>query len=108
MDDLLAVDADVAEVHRGFEVLRGDLVGEVVGQFLGGEADGGLLGRFDEAEEFADVAAAVEGLGEFGDAAEGVAAFQECGDGAQAGQVALVVPGDAALAARGGMSLRSR
>src|SRR5690606_26427129 len=64
-----------------------------------GEADRGLLRGRAHAEEFADVPAVVEGLGELGYAVEGVAAFQQGGDGAQAGQMVVVVPGDAALAA---------
>ena len=100
VDDLVAVGAEVAEVQRGGEVLGGDLALEVVGEFLGGEADRLLLGGgAPDAEQVADVPAVVEGLREFGDAAEGVAAFQQGGDRAQPGQVVVVVPGDTALAA---------
>src|SRR5690606_18088047 len=100
VDDLLAVDAEVTEVQRGGEVLRGDLAREVVGEFLGGEADRRLLGGGVHAEEVADVAAVVEGLGELGYAVQRVAAFQQRRDRAQPGQVLVVVPGDTALAAR--------
>lgn len=96
--DLLAVDAQVAEIQGRLEVLGRDVVGEVVGEFGGGEADGDLL-RGLHTEEVADVPAAVEGLGELADPVEGVAAVQERGDRAQPVQVRLVVPGDTTLAA---------
>src|SRR5690606_24755539 len=62
VDDLLAVGGQVAEFEGGGQVLRGDLSGEPVGEFLGGEADRGLLRGRAHAEEFADVPAVVEGL----------------------------------------------
>ncbi|MDH6518473.1 hypothetical protein M2159_004766 [Streptomyces sp. SAI-090] len=101
MDDLVAVGAEVAEFHGGGEVLRGDLALEAGGEFLGGEADRFLLRGRCDAQDVGDVAAVVEGFRQFRDAGEGVAALQEGGDRAQAGQVVVVVPGDAALAARG-------
>lgn len=105
VDELVAVDGEIADVQGRGEVVGGDVLAEVVGEFLGGQADGRLLGPGrDEgvlqAEEFAHVAAGVEGREEFPDAAEGVAALQEGADGAQPGEMVLVVPGDPALAAR--------
>ncbi|BFO22289.1 hypothetical protein SHKM778_86770 [Streptomyces sp. KM77-8] len=100
VDDLLAVDTDIAEVQRRREVLRGDLAREVVGEFLGSEADRGLLGGGVHAEEVAHVPAVVEGLGELGYPVQGVAALQQCRDRAQPGQMPVVVPGDTPLPAR--------
>lgn len=109
MDDVPAVDRDVADLQGGGEVVRADLLGtEVRGEFQGREPYRGLVGPGGgegalQAEEFGhpvEGAAVLPGRDEVGDAAQGVAPFQEGGDGAQPGEVVLGVPGDTVGPAR--------